>query len=123
MPNISLFLMVLAGLIHVGFFVLESVLWKRPQVHKVFGVRSAEQAEIMSFALFNQGFYNLFLAAGAFVGVARSAGGGGDTLVIFSGFFMAGAALVLVASNRGLWRGALMQGALPALALLTALLA
>ncbi len=123
MPIISLVLMVIAGLLHVGFFALESVLWKRPQVHRVFGVRSAEEAKTMSFALFNQGFYNLFLAAGAFAGVARSAGGGGDALVIFCGLFMIGAALVLVASNRGLWRGALVQGALPALALLIALLA
>ncbi len=123
MPNIGLTLMVIAGLLHVGFFVVESVLWKRPQVHRVFGVRSAEEAEVMSFALFNQGFYNLFLAAGAFVGVARSAAGGGDALVIFCGLFMIGAALVLVAGNRGLWRGAVVQGALPALALLIALLA
>ncbi len=123
MPTISLILMVIAGLLHVGFFVLESVLWKRPRAYRVFGVRSAEEAEIMSFALFNQGFYNLFLAAGAFVGVARSAGGGGDALAIFCGLFMIGAALVLVAGNRGLWRGALAQGALPAVALLIALLA
>ena len=123
MPAISLVLMVLAGLLHVGFFVIESLLWKRPQVHKVFGVRSADEAETMSFALFNQGFYNLFLALGTFVGVAVSARDDGDLLVIFCGLFMIGAAVVLVASNRRLWRGALVQGALPALALLVALLA
>ncbi len=123
MPAISLVLMVLAGLLHVGFFVIESLLWKRPQVHKVFGVRSADEAETMSFALFNQGFYNLFLALGAFVGVAVSARDEGDLLVIFCGLFMIGAALVLVGSNRRLWRGALVQGGLPAVALLIALVA
>ncbi len=125
MPTISLILMALAGLLHVGFFVIESLLWQRPQVHRLFGVRSAEDAETMSFALFNQGFYNLFLAIGTFVGVAGSwvLWDDNDALVVFCGLFMIGAAVVLVASNRRLLRGALVQGTLPALALLIALVA
>ncbi len=123
MPAASLILMVLAGILHVGFFVLESLLWKRPAVHRVYGMRSIEDAETVSFALFNQGFYNLFLALGTFVGVVVSARDDGDLLVIFCGLFMVGAALVLVASNRRLWRGALVQGALPAVALLIAAVA
>ncbi len=126
MPTVSLVLMTVAGLIHVGFFVIESLLWDRPAVHRLFGVRSEDDAATMSFALFNQGFYNLFLAVGTLFGVLGRtvvADEAGDALVVFCGLFMIGAALVLVASNRRLWRGALVQGGLPAIALLLALVA
>ena len=124
MPLISLVLLALAACIHVGFFVAESLLWRRPVVYRVFGVRSETDAETMSFALLNQGFYNLFLAAGTLVGVGLSGGllaRDKHELVVFCGLFMIGAAIVLVASNHRLWRGALIQGGLPALALLLAL--
>ncbi len=123
MPGISLVLMTMAGLLHVGFFVIESLLWRRPQAYRLFGVRSAQDAETMAFALFNQGFYNLFLALGTFVGVALSTDvlvTGRHELLVFCGLFMVGAAVVLVATNRRLWRGALVQGGLPAVALLLA---
>ncbi len=125
MPTISLVLVALAALLHIGFFVMESLLWRRPAVHRVFGVRSADDAETMSFSMLNQGFYNLFLAAGALFGVLGSTVlfDDNDVLVVFCALFMVGAAVVLVASNRRLWRGAVVQGALPALALLIALIA
>ncbi len=125
MPTISLVLMTIAGLIHVAFFVIESLLWRRPEVYRVFGIRTAEEAETLSFAMFNQGFYNLFLALGTFFGVAGSAVlfTHEDLVLVFCALFMVGAAVVLVASNRKLWRGAVVQGALPALALLIALVA
>jgi putative membrane protein len=123
MPTISLIFMTMAGLVHIGFFVIESLLWRRPEVHKIFGVRTTEEAETMAFALFNQGFYNLFLGLGALFGVAGSAWlfDNDDKLVVFCALFMVGAAIVLVAGNRRLWRGAVVQGALPGLALLAAL--
>ncbi|MCP4966572.1 MAG: DUF1304 domain-containing protein [bacterium] len=71
MPTISLVFMAIAGLIHIGFFVIESLLWRRPEIYRIFGVRNAEDAETMAFALFNQGFYNLFLGLGALVGGHR----------------------------------------------------
>ncbi|MCP4304202.1 MAG: DUF1304 domain-containing protein [bacterium] len=123
MPTISLVFMAIAGLIHIGFFVIESLLWRRPEIYRIFGVRNAEDAETMAFALFNQGFYNLFLGLGALVGVTGSLWlfDNDDHLVVFCALFMIGAAIVLVASNRRLWRGAVVQGALPSLALLVAL--
>jgi putative membrane protein len=124
MPGISLTIMAVAGLLHIGFFVIESLLWRRPDVHRIFGVRSEDDAETMAFALFNQGYYNLFLAIGTFVGIGLSSGllaDGKHELVIFCALFMVGAAVVLVASNSKLWRGAVLQGGLPALALLLAL--
>ena len=77
----------------------------------------------MRFALFNQGFYNLFLGCGALVGVAISGElvfSAHDGLLVFCALFMIGAAVVLVASNRRLWTGALVQGGLPLVALLLA---
>lgn len=123
MPTVSLILMTIAALIHVGFFVMESLLWRSPSVYRVFGVQSQEEAETMSFALLNQGYYNLFLATGTFVGVAGSWTLWVDRheLLVFCALFMIGAAVVLVASNHKLWRGALVQGGLPALAMLAAL--
>ena len=125
MPTISLVLVALAAVLHLGFFVMESLLWSRPAVYRVFGVRSADDAATMSFAMFNQGFYNLFLALGALFGVLGSTVlfEDNDVLVVFCALFMTGAAVVLVAGNRRLWRGALVQGALPAAALLIALVA
>jgi len=124
MPTISLVLMTIAALLHIAFFVLESLVWRRPEVHRIFGVRSPDEAETMSFALFNQGFYNLFLAIGTLVGVIGPAllWDDGYELLVFCALFMFGAAVVLVASNRMLWRGAVLQGGLPALALVLAML-
>jgi putative membrane protein len=107
MPTLSLVLMAVAALIHIGFFVLESLMWRRRGVYRIFGVRSDKEAVTMSFALFNQGFYNLFLALGALVGIAV----GSDIVVnprhdllVFCALFMIGAAVVLVSGNRKLWR-------------------
>jgi len=124
MPTVSLVLMAVAGTVHVGFFVMESLLWGRPEVHRIFSVRSPGEAETMRFAMLNLGFYNLLLAAGTFVGVVGSwvLWNDRDELLVFCAFFMIGAAVVLVAGNRKLWRGALIQGALPATAMLLALL-
>lgn len=106
---------VIAGLVHVGIFALESLLFRSPMVRRTFGGRSGIPAEVDPWA-FNQGFYNLFLAAGAFVGVAM----GSESLTLYVCAFMLGAALVLVASQRRLWRGALLQGGPPLLALVFA---
>jgi putative membrane protein len=122
----TLILMAIAGAIHVGIFVMESVLWRRPEVHRLFGVSDPAHAEMMSFALLNQGFYNLFLALGALAGVAYSSDilftGSHNELLVFTALFMIGAALVLYVGDRRLWRGALIQGGPPLLALVVAVL-
>jgi putative membrane protein len=106
-----------AALIHVYIFVLESVRWTAPATRKVFGVRSAEDAELMRPLAFNQGFYNLFLALGAAVGIVLIASGGaarvGYAVAIFALACMALAAVVLVASNPRMLRAALLQGVAP----------
>jgi putative membrane protein len=50
-------------LLHVLFFVLESILWTKPFGRRTFGL-SAELAESTKSLALNQGLYNLFLAAG-----------------------------------------------------------
>ncbi len=108
-----------AGVIHVAIFVAESARFRRPQVWRRFGVRDQSHAEALAPLMFNQGFYNLFLAIGAITGAALilSDVGGRTTLLGYVMLFMLGAATVLVVSDRRMLRAALIQGAVPALAL------
>lgn len=53
----------LVAALHVGFFVLESVLWATPTGRRVFAMK-AEQAEATRVLASNQGVYNLVLALG-----------------------------------------------------------
>lgn len=46
------------ALLHGGFFLLESVLWKTPRVRRFFG-QSEEEAEVTRVMALNQGAYNL----------------------------------------------------------------
>ena len=115
---------VLAGLLHVYIFVLESVRWEDPATRRTFGT-TAEQAAATREMAYNQGFYNLFLAVVTLVGVVllgpvREAG---VALVVAGTGSMLAAALVLVTSDRTKARPAAVQGTLPAVALLLLVLA
>ena len=68
---------VLAGLVHVYIFFLESVAWTSARVRKIFGIASDAEARATRSLAFNQGFYNLFLAIGAVLGVVFVATGDG----------------------------------------------
>jgi putative membrane protein len=111
----------IAALIHVYIFVLESVTWTKESTRKVFGVRSAEDAELMKPLAYNQGFYNLFLALGVVAGLIMICCGtlsqAGFALAIFALLSMVLAAVVLITSNPKLARAALIQGAAPLLGL------
>ena len=52
---------VIVAILHVGFFVLESVMWTHPRVRGVFGTTSQE-AETTRILALNQGYYNLGVA-------------------------------------------------------------
>jgi putative membrane protein len=113
---------VVAALVHVLIFCMESLWWTTPRVRARFG-QTPESAEVTRLFAFNQGFYNLFLALGIFAGLALSALGQaslGFVLAVWSCLSMCGAALVLLLSARGMWRGALIQGTAPLLFLLLA---
>src|SRR5690606_3642234 len=60
-------LALLSAVLHVVIFVLEAVLFRRPDVHGRFATRPGDVDAVAPWA-FNQGFYNLFLAIGAAVG-------------------------------------------------------
>ena len=115
----------LAAGLHVLFFVMESVLFMRPEVHRRFGLRTREEAALVRPMAYNQGFYNLFLAIGAVVGLAWAAGDGPETggtaVAGFACAVMLGAAVVLVSTGRRFLLAALVQG-LPPLAALVLIL-
>ncbi len=102
----------LAAALHVLFFVLESLLFTRPAVRRRFGL-SAEHAAVVRPMAFNQGFYNLFLAVGAVVGLMT----GREQVVVFACLVMLGASVVLVATDRRFLPAAAVQGAPPLIAL------
>lgn len=106
----------LAAVLHVYIFLMESVWWARPATWKRFGVANQAAADITRPMAYNQGFYNLFLAAGATLGLLLLATGqqdAGAVLVLFATGSMVLAALVLTSTGRGYLRAALIQGTLP----------
>jgi putative membrane protein len=124
MFGVGLVFVGLAALVHVYIFVLESLRWEHPRTRAVFGT-SAEIASLTKPLAYNQGFYNLFLAVGAAVGIALA---GVDrsvsvALIVLSTGSMLAAALVLVTSDRAKARAALVQGLFPLLGLLALLVA
>jgi putative membrane protein len=106
----------LAAALHIGIFIMESVSWTRPSIWKRFGVASQEAADITRPMAYNQGFYNLFLAIGAIIGLILYGVGmhpAGLALILFTMASMVAAAVVLVTTGRGYLRPALIQGSLP----------
>jgi len=106
---------VLAGLVHVYIFCMESLWWTTAEVRRRFR-QTPEQAEASRLLAFNQGFYNLFLALGIFAGYALLHLGhpvASATMITWSCICMVAAAAVLTSSAPRMWRGALIQGAAP----------
>jgi len=123
LSSIALVLATLAGFLHVMVFVFEAVLWTTPRVRAIFHVASEEEARATAFLALNQGFYNLFLAVGAVLGVVLVLLGVttvGWTLVVSSCASMLAAATVLASTGASRRGTALRQGGLPLLALLAA---
>lgn len=122
MTFLALLLSVLAGVLHVGIFVAESLWWRRPAVWRLFGLADQGAADEAAFFAFNQGFYNLFLAVGAVLGPVLVLSGQatvGWTLVVFACGSMVAAAIVLrLGGGARFGRAAAIQGMLPLLALL-----
>jgi putative membrane protein len=112
-----------AVLFHITAFVLESVLFDRPSVQSFLLGRPEPAAGVRLWA-FNQGFYNLFLAAGPVAGLIANYAGHeavGRALVIYGCAFMAACGGVLFVSDRRLWRSMIGQSGPPLVALIAAL--
>ncbi len=108
---ISFGFFVVAGVAHVGFFVLESILFQRNGGHRLFAVSEAHYPSVKVWAM-NQGFYNLFLALGTFYGlvlVVQKQFVAAGILIGFCGLSMIGAGIVLLISAPHLKKGALLQ--------------
>ncbi len=108
----------LAGLLHVYFFLMESVLWSRPRIWRRFGVADQAAADLIRPMAYNQGFYNLFLAVWVLVGAGLfwadgDTGVAGRTLVLFGLGSMVAASLVLASTGSRYYRAALLQGVPP----------
>jgi putative membrane protein len=111
-------LVIVMAVIHVYIFCLESILWGKPKTNRVFGVTDAN-AQVMRAAMFNQGFYNLFLAIALLIGFFWTAQPGNEiqaqTLKDYAALSILGAALILWLSEPKLIRAVLVQGAPAAL--------
>lgn len=118
----------LAALLHVYIWTMESLTWRKPATWKRFGVGSQEEAETQALFAFNQGFYNLFLALIAAVGLvgvhstSESCVAAGWALVVASTASMLGAAIVLRSCGKEYTRAAITQGLFPLIALVASVL-
>ena len=119
MITAALIFAALAALLHVYIFTMESLTWTSPRTRATFGTTS-EEAETTKLLAFNQGFYNLFLAIVAGIGIAAVAMGHravGAALVFAGVGSMAVAAVVLLLSAPDKARAALTQGTFPVIAI------
>lgn len=114
---VSFFFFFVAGLVHIYFFILESFLLQKTDGYKYLKIPPSDHTAIKPWA-FNQGFYNLFLALGIFLGLyfvlKLQVHVAGIVTSVF-GFGMIGAGLVLFFSAPKLRRAAYLQIIPPAL--------
>ncbi len=118
-------LAVFAALLHVYIFVMESLTWTSPRTRAVFGM-TEEEAQTTRVLAFNQGFYNLFLAIVALLGVAGFFAGASvvGVALMFAGVGpMLAAAVVLLASAPDKARAAIIQGSIPLVAVVLLIIA
>ena len=107
----------LAAALHVFIFYIESFAWTTRAL-SVFGM-DRESAEATKEMAFNQGFYNLFLAIEAFVGIAvyfLASPTVGLTLALFGVGSMLAAALLLFVTSPDKRSAAIKPGFLPLIA-------
>ena len=124
MPLVASLAALVAAVLHVLFFILESVTFSQPRVAARFGLTTPEQIAAVRPMAFNQGFYNLFLALGIVGGLVLVASGSADAgraIVLFACASMVGAGLVLLSTNRRFVRSAAIQAVPPLVAIVAAL--
>ena len=125
MLTAAMVLAVLAAALHVLIFYMESIAWEGRLARKTFG-GTPEEARPHAFYAFNQGFYNLFLALQAIIGVVLTALGHtaiGVALMLAGTGAMLAAAVVLALASAPHRGAAAKQGILPLLAVSCAIAA
>ncbi|MEM9777390.1 MAG: DUF1304 domain-containing protein [Chloroflexota bacterium] len=110
----------IAGIIHVLFFLMESVFWLNPAIHSVFLIDNLADAQLLDVYVKNQGYYNLFLAIGMFVGIWLTTRNKqtGSAIIIYTCLVMIGAAVVLRLTIPDMTSGPYIQGVAPLIALI-----
>lgn len=105
-------LVIIMAVIHVYVFSLESIMWGKPSTNRVFNVTD-QNAQVLRGLMFNQGFYNLFLAIALLIGFFWSTNSGkaiqAQTIKDYAVLSILGAGLVLWLSDPRLVRPALIQ--------------
>jgi putative membrane protein len=119
MSVIAQIFVALAGVFHLVVFAMESLLFSKPSTYKRFLIKDEAEAAAARPWAFNQGFYNLFLAIGALGGLIWG-GDKGHAIALFACACMAGAGIVLIASDRRMARAAATQAVPPIIALVLA---
>ncbi len=114
---------ILAALLHVFIFYMESIAWTSEKTRATFNLTQDEADNTKEMA-FNQGFYNLFLAVEIVVGIILHINGNpaGISLILFGAASMFAAALLLFVTSPDKRGTAAKQGTLPVLALICLLL-
>ncbi|BAU97432.1 hypothetical protein N24_3170 [Corynebacterium suranareeae] len=117
MITIGAIFAILAALLHVFIFYMESFAWTGEKARGVFGT-TEQEAENTKEMAYNQGFYNFFLAVIAGAGVAflfAGSTGIGAALTLAGTGSMLAAAVVLALSSPDKRGAAFKQGAFPLL--------
>jgi putative membrane protein len=115
----------IAAVVHLFVWPLESFLYGRHAWVREFLTGSTSDAPEVRLWRFNVGFYNLFLALGmiaGFVAVHLGHETAGRTLVLYLAAFMVAGGITLFVSAPKLWRGALGQAVPGAVVLVTEIL-
>lgn len=122
MPISTKIFVSLAGLLHIAIFAMESLFFMNESIYTRFKIASLEHAQVVQGFAYNQGWYNLFLAIAALLGVVlanKFKPNVGNTLALYACFSMLAAALVLITSSWEMARAAFIQGLFPTLAIIT----
>ncbi len=105
-------LVIIMAVIHVYVFCLETIMWGKPSTNRTFKVTD-KNAQVMRALMFNQGFYNLFLAIALLVGFFWSTHPGSllqaQTIKDYAARSILGAGLVLWMSDPKLIKAASIQ--------------
>lgn len=86
---IAKLLVILVAVLHLGFFVLETLLWQKPTGRRVFRL-DVETAKRTAALAANQGVYNAVLACGLFLGLWLQEDGRNLLLFILSAIVVVG---------------------------------
>ena len=112
-----------AGLLHVAVGLMESFFFDQRGVQRFLLKKDASPPEVSLWA-FSVGFYNMFLGAGAILGVVLAGSGDeevGRALVLYACSFMSLCGIVLWVSDHRLWGGAVSQFTIPLVAVVATL--